>query len=170
MDYTLIRSRRKTLAIQVKPDLTVVVRAPQRTSLKAIDAFVAKQADWLSRALARQQASLLAHPEPDAQALAALKAQAAAHIPERVAHFAALMGLEPRGVKITAARTRFGSCSGKNSFCFSCRLMEYPSVAIDYVVVHELAHIVHKNHGKDFYALVAAYLPDWQSRRTLLRT
>ena len=73
------------------------------------------------------------------------------------------------GIRITSARTRFGSCSGKNSLCFSWRLMEYPEEAIDYVVVHELAHLRYMNHGAEFYALIARYLPDWKTRRALLR-
>lgn len=79
------------------------------------------------------------------------------------------MNLYPTGLKITSARTRFGSCSGKNSICFSWRLMDYPELAIDYVVVHELAHIVHKNHGPQFWALVERYLPDYRARRAMLR-
>ena len=47
--------------------------------------------------------------------------------------------------------------------------MAYPDAAVDYVVVHELAHIVHKNHGPQFWALVERYLPDWRQRRALLR-
>ena len=90
-------------------------------------------------------------------------------IPPKVRHYAAIMGLRPTGIRITSARTRFGSCSGKNSLCFSWRLMEYPEEAVDYVVVHELAHIVHKNHGPDFWALVGQHMPDYKRRRALLR-
>jgi len=79
------------------------------------------------------------------------------------------MNLYPTGLKITSARTRFGSCSSKNSICFSWRLMYYPEPAIDYVVVHELAHIAHKNHGPQFWALVERYLPDYRARRAMLR-
>ena len=79
------------------------------------------------------------------------------------------MGLTPAGISITGAEKRFGSCSGKNRLCFSWRLMLYPPEAVDYVVVHELAHIRHKNHGRDFYALVASILPDYRQREALLR-
>ena len=90
-------------------------------------------------------------------------------IPGRVEHFAARMGVRPTGVKITSAKSRFGSCSGKNSLCFSWRLMAYPPEAVDYVVVHELAHITVKNHSRAFYRLVEQYLPDWRERRELLK-
>ena len=64
---------------------------------------------------------------------------------------------------------RYGSCSSKNSICYSWRLMEKPGAAIDYVVVHELAHLKHKNHGPGFYACVAGVLPDYRERRKLLK-
>ena len=78
------------------------------------------------------------------------------------------MGLFPTGVRITSARTRYGSCSGKNSLCFSCFLMNCPDAAMDLVVVHELCHIQVKNHGPDFYALLEQVLPDWRERKKLL--
>ena len=95
--------------------------------------------------------------------------QAKAVLPERVAYWAARMGVEPAGITITAARTRFGSCSGKNRLNFSLYLMDYPAEAIEYVVVHELAHIRHHDHSTAFYGEVARYLPDWRSRRALLK-
>ena len=79
------------------------------------------------------------------------------------------MGLNPTGIKITSAEKRFGSCNGKNSICYSWRLMQYPAEAIDYVVVHELAHIKHKNHGKEFYRLIENFLPDYKNREKLLK-
>ena len=79
------------------------------------------------------------------------------------------MGVSPTGIKITTARKRYGSCSGKNSLCFSCFLMEYPEEAVDLVVVHELCHIREKNHGPRFYALLEHYLPDYKERKKLLK-
>ena len=79
------------------------------------------------------------------------------------------MGVQPTGITVTAARTRFGSCSGKNRLSFSLYLMAYPETAIEYVVVHELAHIRHHDHSPAFYREVEAYLPDWRARRALLR-
>ena len=79
------------------------------------------------------------------------------------------MGVQPAGITITAARTRFGSCSGKNRLSFSLYLMAYPPDAIEYVVVHELAHIRHHDHSPAFYREVETYLSDWKRRRDLLR-
>ena len=90
-------------------------------------------------------------------------------LPDKVAYYSKLMNLYPTALKITSAKTRFGSCSGKDSICFSYLLMRYPDEAIDYVVVHELAHIKHKNHSKAFYALIEKYLPDYKEREKLLK-
>ena len=84
-------------------------------------------------------------------------------------YYGRLMGLMPTGLTITDARKRFGSCSGKNRISFAWRLMRYPEEAIDYVVVHELAHIRHKNHGEAFYQLIASVLPDYKERIKLLK-
>lgn len=167
--YELRRSGRKTLSVEVGREGQVIVRAPLRLSQKRIEQFVAAHADWIARAQQRQRARLAAHPEPDEARQAALIRRARTELPPKVARYAREMGVQPAAVTITAARTRFGSCSAKNRICFSWRLMEYPEAAVDYVVVHELAHIVHKNHGPQFWALVERYLPDWRARRALLR-
>lgn len=169
MTYTLIRSKRKTIALQIKPTLEVIVRAPQRMPKYAIDSFVQAHEAWIATHLQRLEQRAAERPAPDAEALAMLRAQAQAHIPSLVRRWAQVMGLTPTAVKINAAKTRFGSCSGKNSLNFSCLLMRCPPEAIEYVVVHELAHIVHKNHSPAFHALVARYLPDHRERRKLLR-
>lgn len=167
--YELVRSRRKTLAIEVDRTGRVVIRVPMRATGEQIERFAAAHADWIARAQARQRARLAAHPEPDEARRAELIRRAKEELPPKVAYYAQLMGVQPTGLKITSARTRFGSCSGKNSLCFSWRLMGYPEAAVDYVVVHELAHITHKNHGPRFWALVERYMPDYRARRALLR-
>ena len=167
--YELLRTRRKTLALEITPDCRVLVRAPLRTSQKRIDQFVADHADWLETHLARQRQRRERHPEPTPEERAAYIRRAKDDLPGRVQKYAGLMGLFPTGITITGARTRFGSCSAKNRICFSWRLMQYPEPAIDYVVVHELAHIRHKNHGPAFYDCIARILPDWRDRRALLR-
>ncbi|MGI6403388.1 MAG: M48 family metallopeptidase [Oscillospiraceae bacterium] len=169
MEYELKRSKRKTLAIEILRDGTVVVRAPMKLPFKEIERFLLQKSAWISKQQMVQRQRLLTRPEPTAEELAALTQQAQQHIPKRVEYYANIMGLSPAGVKITAAKTRFGSCSYQNRLCFSCRLMAYPQEAIDYVVVHELAHMLHKNHGPDFYALVSSILPDYRERRALLK-
>ena len=89
---------------------------------------------------------------------------------QKVTNFAAKMGLKPSAVRVSSARTRWGSCSAKNSLSFSWRLVMAEDDVIDYVVVHELAHIEQRNHGEGFWAVVAAEMPDYRQRRAALRT
>ena len=169
MEYTVLRSRRCTMALQVTREAQVVVRVPLYAAEADIRRFVQAHEDWLSRQLERQRERLAAHPPRSPEEQETLRRQAKAQLPDMVRHWAQQMGVTPTGLKITSARTRFGSCSGKNGLCFSLYLMEYPPEAIEAVVVHELAHIRHKNHGSDFYALVRQYLPDYDRRIKLLK-
>jgi len=169
MEYELIRSARRTMALEVTRDGRVVLRAPKYAPQAQIDAFFAAHRKWLDAHLAKQQTWLAAHPEPDAAMEQALRRQARIILPKKVAYYAGRMQLYPTGITVTGARTRFGSCSAKGRLSFSWRLMAYPEEAIDYVVVHELAHLAHLNHGPEFYRLVASVLPDHEARRKLLR-
>lgn len=74
---------------------------------------------------------------------------------ERVDKLSEAMGVEPCGVRITSARTRWGSCSYRNHLNFSWRLLMCPDSVIDYVVVHELCHIYHKDHSRSFWKSVS---------------
>ena len=82
---------------------------------------------------------------------------------------ALVMGVAPTGIKITGAKTRWGSCSSKNSINFSWRLVMADDEIIDYVIVHELAHIKELNHSPRFWAVVEGTLPDYKSRRSRLK-
>lgn len=168
--YELIRSRRRTLALEITGDCRVLVRAPARLSQARIDAFVESHAAWIEKHLARQrQNAAAAPPPPTPEDIAALREKARAVLPGKVAYWSQKMGVVPTGLKITTARKRYGSCSGKNSLCFSCFLMNFSEEAVDLVVVHELCHIREKNHGPRFYALLGQYLPDYKERKKLLR-
>lgn len=169
MSYRIIRSQRRTIALEVTRDAHVIVRAPYHASDEAVAAFVSAHEQWLSGALERRIAHNVRHPEPTEEERASLITRARLELPQRTAYWSAVMGLTPTSMKITSAKTRFGSCSAKNSLCFSWYLMQYPDSAIDYVVVHELAHIRHHNHSPAFYALIEQYLPDWRERMALLK-
>lgn len=168
-EYRVVRSKRKSLAIEVTRELEVVVRAPFFVSDAQIEKFVSAHKEWLEKAMERVKARRENYMPPSQEDIAALKKAAKDYIPDKVLEYSEIMGLKPSGIKITSARTRFGSCSGKNSLCFSCLLMQKPIEAVDYVIVHELAHIKHKNHGKRFYALVEKYMPDYRERNRLLK-
>ena len=167
-NYELIRSDRKTLGLQVK-DGRVIVRAQRRATVQQIERFVREHEAWIENALSRQAAKKAAHPEPTAAERAEYIRLAKEMLPRRTAFWSERMGLTPTQIRITSAQRRFGSCSSQGHICYSWRLMQYPPEAIDYVIVHELAHLKHMNHSPAFYALVAKYLPDHKARRALLK-
>ncbi len=168
--YQLIRSARHTVAVEVTRACEVVVRAPKRLPRTAIDEFLSRHREWIAEKLAHQRKLAARYPEPNEEEAEALKKRAREYLPQRVAYYAAIMDVTPAWVKITSAQKRFGSCGAENGLCFAWRLMRYPDAAIDYVVVHELAHIVHKNHGKDFYRFIEQVLPDYRDRAAMLKS
>ena len=169
--YELIRSRRKTLALEITRDGRVIVRAPLRAAKREIGAFVSAHEAWIEKHLAEQRRRAASMPpEPSMDELRAMAEKAKEIIPPKVERWSRVMGLVPTGITITSARTRYGSCSGKNRLSFSCFLVNYPDAAIDLVVVHELCHIRDKNHGPGFYALLSRYLPDHKERKRLLKS
>lgn len=168
-DYTVRYSGRKTLALEITREGALLVRAPMRCTEREISAMLTRHAAWIEKHQAAARKRAETYPEPSAEEAAKLRERAKAELPGRVAFYARVMGLEPAGITITGAKTRFGSCSGKNRLSFSWRLMRYPQGAIDYVVVHELAHIRHKNHSREFYALIEGVLPDYRARQKLLK-
>jgi len=95
--------------------------------------------------------------------------QARRWIEARVAYFAGLHGFQPGRVRISSARTRWGSCSRQGTLSFPWRLVMAPSEVIDYVVVHELCHLEHLNHSKAFWAHVRSILPGYKRQRAWLK-
>lgn len=98
-----------------------------------------------------------------------LKGQALDFLTARTCYYAKRMGLTSGTVKISNAKTLWGSCNGKNNIRFSWRLIFCPLSVLDYVVVHELSHIPYKNHGPKFWATVESVLPDYKERRAWLK-
>lgn len=94
---------------------------------------------------------------------------ASSFMPDRVRAYEGIMGCNCRSVRISRARSRWGSCSVDNRLAFSWRLMMAPPAVIDYVVVHELAHIREKNHSPSFWSLVGKICPDYRNQRHWLR-
>jgi len=170
-EYKLVRSMRKTVAITVEADGTVVVRAPHTAARAVVDGFVQSKQAWIEettarmkqRAAARQRVSLT--PEQ----IRECKAKARAYLTSRAEHFAGIMGVRFKEIKISSAHTRWGSCNAKGTINFAYRLVLAPPELADYVVVHELAHLVELNHSKRFWRLVDRILPDYKDRERRLQ-
>jgi predicted metal-dependent hydrolase len=100
----------------------------------------------------------------------ALRERARALFGERLAHYAPLLGVDTPRLSLSAARTRWGSCSARTGIRLNWRLLHFPLPVVDYVVVHELAHLREMNHSPAFWAVVESLCPNWRELRRELRT
>ena len=166
MTYTLIRSRRKTISIQITPEGKVLLRAPDRMPRKEAEAFLESKKAWVESHLAKLPSPA---PKLTAEEIKALAQQAAADIPLRVEAIAKTMGISYGRITIRSQRTRWGSCSAKGNLNFNCLLMLCPEEVRDYVVIHELCHRLELNHSPGFWALVAKYCPDHLRHRKWMK-
>jgi predicted metal-dependent hydrolase len=200
----LIRTRRKSIALIVQRDGSVIVRAPLRTSEKLIRDFVESKAEWVieKQEQAKKYADVplklyengetflflgQAYPleivsgqkillsfsdkfnlAKNAASKAELvftqwyKTQAKRIMTERVKYYAGLYGFKYQKIRISSARTRWGSCSSKGTLSFTWRLVMAPLIVIDYVVIHELVHLKVKNHSRKFWLAVSEIMPDYK--------
>ena len=170
MNYEIIYSKRKTLCLQIKRDGRVVIRCPYRTSKERIESFYDSHLEWVQRKVEATKNRMMPINQLSDTDIEQLKRKAWEYIPSRVEYFANIMGVTPSNVSINRAKTRFGSCNSKKRLNFSCNVMRYPIEAIDYVIVHELAHIKELNHSKRFWAIVESILPDYKERQKILKT
>ena len=172
IDYYLIRSDRRTCQIQVKSDGSIIVRAPRKMKDKDIDAFVLEKSEWIERAQRKVKETLEIAESCGAlsdEEINELADKALDRIPPRVAHFAALMGVEYGRITVRNQKTRWGSCSGKGNLNFNCLLMLAPDGVVDYVIIHELCHLKEMNHSARFWAEVEKVMPDYKEHRLWLK-
>ncbi len=171
MDYELIRSRRKTLGLEIKQG-RLIVRAPLRASEAQIRLFLQRHERWIRTHLAKAQAREKAREgvrtltEPEIRALAN---RARKEIPERVAHYAPLVGVSYGRISIRRQRSRWGSCSSKGNLNFNCLLLLAPPEVLDSVVAHELCHRKHMDHSERFYAELLRVFPDYRAQERWLK-
>ena len=166
--YRVIRSSRRTVSLQIIPGGEVLVRCPRRMSNGDIRRFVESKSGWIEKHLEKQTAAARLPVFSDGQ-LQALASQARQTVPERVAYFAPLVGVTYGRITIRSQHTLWGSCSSKGNLNFNCLLMLTPPEVLDYVVVHELCHLLERGHGPRFHALMGTFMPDWKERRAKLR-
>ena len=164
--YRLVRSSRKTIAIQIMPDGELVVRAPRNMPGDTIGKFLSEKRSWIEKHRPQQEEA--APKFTDAQ-IRALADRAVTVIPERVAHYASIVGVTYGNITIRNQHTRWGSCSSKGNLNFNCLLMLAPGEVMDYVVVHELCHRKEMNHSPKFWAEVERILPDYREQKRWLK-
>ncbi len=205
----LVRSKRRSIALSIAPDATLVVRAPLAVSLKYIEALVEKQKVWIYK---KKQLALRNGPVKSKQfingeeflflgetyklkiqdcweielkdelifperylvkaktrIIAWYKEQAFEKITESAAHYSRISGWKYKTINITSAKGRWGSCSASGSINFSWKLIMAPFDVVEYVVVHELAHVTEKNHSPRFWNKVKNILPDYKIQEKWLK-
>ena len=156
--------------MQISRDGRVIVRCPYETSDKRVREFYEAHAEWVKKKLEINESRMTSIDTLSDAEIAELKRLAWEYIPSRVEYFSAIMGVTPSNVSINQAKTRFGSCNSKKRLNFSCNVMRYPKDAIDYVIVHELAHIKELNHSKRFWDIVESVIPDYKEKQKILKT
>lgn len=206
-DYSIVRSSRRSLSIQILPHGQVIVKAPRLLPTFLIKRFVEQKKEWIQKHLqnkpqiraqkhyvegetflfmGKSYSLHLGNFEkiflggtlnfPLALRFRAQKElsvwyfrEAKKTISQRVEMYAKIMNTSYRKIMFSDTSSKWGSCSPDNSLQFNWRLIMAPLIVIDYVVVHELAHTMEKNHGRDFWVIVRKYKPAYRQYVKWLR-
>ena len=168
MEYRIIRSRRKTVAIEITPQGNILVRCPNRIPRRQIHAFVESKAGWIRNHLEKFASRPHAAPMPPEQHQALIRS-AKAYLPDRVRFWSGQTGISCSRITIRSQHTRWGSCSAKGNLNFNCLLMLCPEAVQDYVVIHELCHRKEMNHSPAFWSEVEKHCPDYRIHRKWLK-
>ena len=164
--YKVLRSRRRTISIEVNRDLEVIVRAPRWVAKRDIRYFVDEKEGWIRKTIARlERERELQKDQPDErltqEELNDLVRKAREVIPKRAEYYAQLIGVTYGRITIRHQKTRWGSCSARGNLNFNCLLMLAPPEVLDAIVVHELCHRKEMNHSERFYREVHRIYPDY---------
>lgn len=176
ISYNLIRSARKTIAIQIAADGSVTVRVPKQCSRAAAEKFVEEKREWIRRKQRELEQRIREQEEKKGQQTEWTQEEYLYHrmraeriLRERTEYFAGQMGVSFGRITIRDQKTRWGSCSARGNLNFNWRLILAPLEVLDYVVVHELAHRREMNHSDRFWKQVESVLPDYTWRKAWLK-
>lgn len=171
MEYEIVRSKRKSLAIEIKPDGRVVAKAPVGMSKFIINSFVRRKEAWIrsKQAEVLQRAGEADSSKFSSEELSRLKADAKKLIVPLADEYANIIGVNYGRISFRCQKTRWGSCSSKGNLNFNILLAGCPREVLVYVVVHELCHRKYMNHSKQFWAEVGKYVPGYKEYRLWLK-
>ena len=167
VNYSIIRIDRKTIAIQIQPDGEIIVRCPKRMRIEEVRRFIESKSDWIAKHLEARDTTKPGKLTD--QEVKILREETRQLVTERVEHYAPIIGVKYNQIAIRMQRTRWGSCSSKGNLNFNCLLGLTPPEVLDYVVVHELCHLIELNHSKRFWDAVAKTIPDYKVHRKWLK-
>ena len=165
-EYEIIRSNRKTIAIQIKSDGHVIVRCPNSMRAQDIRLFVESKENWIRKHISRLRTEN--YRKFTAEEIARLRDRTKTLVRERAAFYAPMIGVSYHRISVRVQHTRWGSCSGKGNLNFNALLALLPPRVVDYVVVHELCHLKQMNHSSRFWAEVESILPDYKNLKRWL--
>lgn len=173
--FRISKSRRKTWALILKPDISLFLKIPHTVSYASGESYLYEKEQWILKKIAEMERVREKMPSSDLtpvqrNALEARYRQAARnYFPKRVAYYETILGVTHGTITIRDQKTRWGSCSSKGNLNFNWRLMLAPPRILDYVVVHELCHRIEMNHSKAFWDAVETVLPDYRELRKWLK-
>lgn len=163
MEYKIIRHhKRKRIMITVSPLGEVTVKAGKFTSDKYIEEFVNSKKGWIEKQQKYFADKYHHRIQVTKEERDSLKKQFLPIMEELVFKYSRIMNVTVKSVKITVAEKRWGSCGRDGAICFSYRAALVSQKCREYLVVHELCHIKHFNHSKDFYNEIEKYIPDYR--------
>lgn len=163
MNYTLVRSRKRSLSLQLNGEGQLIARAPLFMPKFLIDRFIAQKSSWIKK---RQEE--LAKPKP-AKVEHFTEDGLKEYIESEVKKYSKIMDLYPTGLRFTNVNSYWGTCSPTGVLSFNLALRYVPKEAVSYVVVHELSHLRWRGHGKRFWDMVESYYPGTKAMRAYLR-
>ncbi len=170
--HKIIYSSRRTLALEVKSTGQVIVRSPKRVGLDYIQKFVAGRQDWLSKVIEKMSArKVVLKPWSNFSGaeLQQAKKQAKALFEEELRQYSNQMGCAYTKLRLSSAKTRWGSCSSNGTISINFALYFAPVEIRHYVIIHELAHVKHPNHSSRFWNFVYQFDPIWKTHRGWLK-
>lgn len=168
----IVRSRRKTVSIEIRPDLSVIMRVPWYVTDQEAAEFFEKKKSWVDKQLGKliEEAAREVHEPPlDETQIRSLADRALKVIPDKVKKYAQILQVTYGRITIRNQKTRWGSCSAKGNLNFNCLLMLAPDEVVNYVVVHELCHRLEMNHSRAFWEQVERVMPEYRIHKEWLK-
>lgn len=165
----LQRQKRKTLSLMITNEGRLFIKAPFRLGEKEIKSFVNKKKLWIYKKVKQineDNKNKVFRSEED---IKELKKQARTILTKRTDYYKEILKVDYEKIRIGNQKTIWGSCSGRRTISYNWHLILMPEQIIDYVVVHELCHLIEMNHSPAFWEKVSEVLPDYQSRREWLK-
>lgn len=165
IEYTLIRSKIKNMYIQIKEG-KVIVKAPLKLKVKYIEEFVNKKSKWIYENLQKskkieERSKQEIKPE-DIDRLYAI-------VSRNIDKYSSILKVKPNKVRIRNIKYAWGSCSTNKNITINMKLATKSNEIIEYVVLHEMCHLIHMNHSKDFWSLVENNMPEYKKYKKELK-